>query len=109
MESESNPGDGRTPRAIRSNYAYSMSTSSYYLFDASFVKIKNINLSYSVPLNLIGRFSLSVWLSMLILQMFSLLPIIPDTIRNQVLQETVSPVSGLDYYSYPLARTYTFA
>ena len=49
--SDSDPGDGRTPRAIRSNYAYSQSVSSYYLYDASYVRIKNIDLSILFPAN----------------------------------------------------------
>ncbi len=106
--SESDPGDGRTPRAIRSNYAYSMNTSSYYLYDASYVRIKNINLSYTFPHNLINRISLNnltVYMDVANVYTFTDYPgYDPDgsSTGNSITS------SGIDQGTFPLARTYTF-
>ncbi|MCG6189755.1 SusC/RagA family TonB-linked outer membrane protein [Maribellus maritimus] len=105
--SESDPGDGRTPRAIRSNYAYSLSTSSYYLHDASYVRIKNINLSYTFPGELLNRISMSnltVYADVANVYTFTDYPgYDPDASSsgNNITS------SGLDYGTFPLARTYT--
>ncbi len=106
--SESNPGDGRTPRAIRNNYAYSMSNSSYYLWDASYVRIKNVSLSYSFPRELINSLrlgSLLVYADVANLFTFTDYPFYDpeaSTTGNSITS------SGLDYGTFPLARTYTF-
>jgi hypothetical protein len=106
--SESDPGDGRTPRAIRSNYAYSMSTSSYYLYDASYVRIKNINLSYTFPRELINRIALSnlvMYVDVANVYTFTDYPgYDPDgsSTGNQITK------SGIDQGTFPLSRTYTF-
>lgn len=106
--SESDPGDGRTPRAIRSNYAYSMATSTYYLFDASYVRIKNISLSYSFPKELIKRMSLGnlvVYADVANVYTFTDYPFYDpeaSTAGNSITS------SGIDYGTFPLARTYTF-
>ena len=105
--SEDNPGDGRTPRAIRSNYAYSLSTSSYYLHDASYVRIKNINLSYTFPRELLNKISLNgltVYADVANVYTFTDYPgYDPDASSsgNNITS------SGLDYGTFPLARTYT--
>ena len=106
--SENDPGDGRTPRAIRSNYAYSMSTSTYYLYDVSFVRIKDVNLSYSFPREIINRIALSnltVYLDVSNLYTFTDYPgYDPEasTTGNSITS------SGIDNLTYPLTRTYTF-
>ncbi len=106
--SESDPGDGRTPRAIRSNYAYSLSTSSYYLHDASYVRIKNINLSYTFPQELIRKIWLSgltVYTDVANVYTFTDYPSYDPDASSSGNNITSS---GLDYGTFPLARTYTF-
>ncbi len=105
--SESDPGDGRTPRAIRSNYAYSLNTSSYYLYDASYVRIKNINLSYTFPRELLSRLSLSnltVYADIANVYTFTDYPGY-DPESSSTGNSITS--SGLDYGTFPLARTCT--
>ncbi|MEQ8680258.1 MAG: TonB-dependent receptor [Cyclobacteriaceae bacterium] len=106
--SESDPGDGFQPRAIRSNYANAFGTSSRFLFDASYVRIKNINLAYKLPAAIVSRMSLSnvsVYMNVANLHTFTDYPgYDPEstTSGNNVVN------SGIDYLTYPLARTYTF-
>ncbi|OFX31868.1 MAG: SusC/RagA family TonB-linked outer membrane protein [Bacteroidetes bacterium GWF2_42_66] len=106
--SESDPGDGRTPRAIRNNYAYSLSTSSYYLWDASYVRVKNINLSYSFPKELINRISLG---SLVVYADVSNVLTFTDYPGYDPESSTTGnsiTSSGIDYGTFPSARTYTF-
>jgi hypothetical protein len=106
--SESDPGDGRTPRAIRSNHAFSMTNSTYYLFDASYIRVKNVSLSYSFPRELTERLSfgsLVVYADVANLFTFTDYPFYDpeaSTSGNSITS------SGLDYGTFPLARTYTF-
>lgn len=106
-KSEANPGDGTIPRAIRSTYAYGFSTTSRFLFDASYIRIKNINLSYTLPKNLVSMLSLNsmnVFFDVSNVHTFTDYPgydpestTAGDNITN----------SGIDFLTYPLARTFT--
>src|SRR5690606_10656401 len=58
-KSEEIPGDGVVPRAIRNDYARGISSNSRYLFDGSFVRIKNINVAYAFPSKTLDRMNLS--------------------------------------------------
>ncbi|MEL7587301.1 MAG: TonB-dependent receptor [Prolixibacteraceae bacterium] len=106
-KSEADPGDGLIPRAIRSTHAYGFSSSSRFLFDTSYIRIKNINFSYALPYEMISRLSLSsmsVFVDVANLHTFTDYPgydpessTAGDNITN----------SGIDYNTYPLARTFT--
>lgn len=56
--SEEEPGDGMTPATALSALAY-VSNSDYYLEDASFLSIRNINLGYTFPNSLTDKMKLS--------------------------------------------------
>ena len=106
-KSEADPGAGLIPRAIRSTYAYGFTSSSRFLFDASYIRIKNINLAYSLPNNLVSRISLSslsIFADVANVYTFTNYPgydpessTAGDNITN----------SGIDFLTYPLARTFT--
>lgn len=105
--SEEDPGDGVMPRAIRSNHALGFGTSSHYLFDASFIRIRNVMLGYDMPRELASRFKLrhmNVYANIANLFTFTDYPgYDPEstTSGNNVV------ASGIDYLNYPLPRTYT--
>lgn len=64
--SESEPGDGKTPATSLAALQY-VGNSDYYLEDASFLAIRNVNLGYNVPSALMSKLrlqSLRVYLSM---------------------------------------------
>lgn len=106
-KSESDPGDGFQPRAIRNNYANGFGTSSHFLFDASYVRIKNVNLSYRLPESWISRMTftgVSCYFNVSNLHTFTDYPgYDPEssTSGNNVVN------SGVDYLTYPLARVFT--
>ena len=98
--SEADPGDGIMPRSIRSNHALGFGTSSHYLFENSFTRIRNIKLSYDLPKSLIS----ALHLNNLNVYAFTQYPgydpessITGDNVVN----------AGIDYLNYPLPRTYT--
>ena len=106
-KSESNPGDGLVPRAIRSTYAYGFSTSSRFLFDASYIRIKNINLSYNLPKSLVNKLSLnnmSVYADVANVYTFTDYPGYDP--ESSTAGDNVTN-SGIDFLTYPLARTFT--
>lgn len=106
-KSEANPGDGIMPRSIRSNHALGFGTSSHYLFDNSFTRIRNIKLSYNLPKSLLNKLKLSnlnVYANAANVFTFTNYPgydpessITGDNVVN----------AGIDYLNYPLPRTYT--
>jgi TonB-dependent starch-binding outer membrane protein SusC len=53
--SETEPGDGKHFRATLANTGLQSQFSSYWVEDASFVRIKNIRISYSIPAKLLAR------------------------------------------------------
>jgi TonB-linked SusC/RagA family outer membrane protein len=106
--SESQPGDGMTPRSIRSNYAYGFGTgTTRLLFDNSFVRLKDISLTYDLPKDLISRWTLSnlsVYFDISNLYTWTNYPGY-DPESNTHGDNLTMP--GLDYLTYPLSRTYT--
>ncbi|HEV7346966.1 TonB-dependent receptor [Telluribacter sp.] len=105
--SEADPGDGIMPRAIRSNHALGFGTSSHFLFENSFTRIRNIKLSYDLPQTLTKRMrlnNLNVYANVANVYTFTKYPgydpessIAGDNVVN----------AGIDYLNYPLPRTYT--
>ena len=95
------------PRSIRSNHALGFGTSSHYLFDNSFTRIKNIKLSYNLPKDLTRRMGVSN------LNVYANVANV-YTFTNYVGYDPESSISGdnvvntgIDYLNYPLPRTYT--
>tara|TARA_R110000751_G_scaffold93282_2_gene182254 strand:- start:22826 stop:26059 length:3234 start_codon:yes stop_codon:yes gene_type:complete len=105
--SESQPGEGFQPRAIRSNYANGFGTSSQFLFDSSFTRIKNVNLTYNFPSDTVkdlGISALSLYADVANLYTFTDYPgYDPESSTSG--SDIAS--SGIDYFTYPLARTIT--
>jgi len=108
-QSASEPGDGVTPRAIRNNFAYGFGTgTSRLLFDASYVRIKDINLTYNVPKKITSRLSLnSVAIFADIANAFTFTKYPGYDPESSTSGDNLTS-AGIDYMTYPLARTYTF-
>ncbi|WP_411029965.1 SusC/RagA family TonB-linked outer membrane protein [Spongiimicrobium sp. 3-5] len=105
--SETQPGNGFQPRAIRSNYANAFGTSSHFLFDSSFTRIRNVNLSYNFPTDVVhklGFTQLALYVNVANLYTFTDYPGY-DPEASTSGSNIAS--SGIDYFTYPLARTIT--
>ncbi|WP_302459268.1 SusC/RagA family TonB-linked outer membrane protein [Parabacteroides johnsonii] len=101
------PGNGYLPRAIRSDYALGMSASSRYLFDASYVRIKDITLSYDFPGSItqkIGLKGLNAYFNVSNVYTFTDYPGY-DPEASQSGDSVTS--AGIDSGVYPTPRTYT--
>ncbi len=106
--SPDSPGDGLVPRAIRNNYANGFGPSSRFLFDASFTRIREVNLTYRLPQTLASRLSvqgLTVFANVINLHTFTSYPGF-DPESSTAGDNVVN--TGIDYLTYPLPRTYTF-
>lgn len=106
-KSETNPGDGIVPRAVRNDYALGMSSSSRYLFDASYVRIKDVTLSYDFPastLRKIGMKGLNAYFNVSNVYTFTDYPGY-DPEASQSGDKVTK--TGIDGGVYPTPRTYT--
>ncbi|HWB28379.1 MAG TPA: TonB-dependent receptor [Chitinophagaceae bacterium] len=107
-QSPDNPGDGHTPRANTSPTGGNVSfVSSLLIEDASFVRIRNINLRYTLPAGLLKKASIqnaSVYFSVQNAFTFTgYKGYNPEQSLNGV-----SPLTpGVDFNGYPVARVYT--
>ncbi len=100
--SEEDPGDGKTP------CAWNSSTSEEYdnrwLYSSDFIKLKNVTLSYNVPLRK-GGFISKLRINACVENVFMI-----DSYDGGYSPESNnsgSLVSSYDYGAYPLARTYS--
>lgn len=106
--SEENPGDGRWPRAIRNNYAYGFGTyTDLHMYDNSYVRIRNVNLTYRLPQSIVSKIKLSglqVYFDIANLVTWTDYPGF-DPESNSRGDNIVA--TGQDNLTYPLSRTYT--
>lgn len=107
-KSPEDPGNGEYARAIRNDYAFGFSPgSTKFLFDASFVRIKNVNLAYNIPSPILEKWkikSLAVYADVTNLFTFTNYPgFDPEagTGGDNIAR------TGVDFYSYPIPRTYS--
>ncbi|HMF70984.1 MAG TPA: SusC/RagA family TonB-linked outer membrane protein, partial [Flavitalea sp.] len=101
------PGAGKVQRAIRNDYALGLGYSSRFLFDGSFVKIRNINLAYSLPAKIVHRLrlqTLSVYADATNLFVFTDYPSFDP--EGNTSGDNIAK-SGLDFFSYPNPRTFS--
>lgn len=108
-QSPANPGDGTTPRANTAPTGGNVSfVSSLLIEDASFVRVRNINLRYHLPKSIIGRSPLqnaSVFFSVQNAFTFTKYK---GYNPEQSLNGASSLTPGVDFNGYPIARVMTF-
>ncbi|GAB3916983.1 SusC/RagA family TonB-linked outer membrane protein [Larkinella terrae] len=106
--SSSAPGAGTYSRAIRNDYAFGFSAgTTKYLFDGSYLRIRNVNLNYAFPQSLVTRLklqALSVYLDATNLYTFTKYPGYDP--EGSTTGDNIAR-SGIDFFAYPNPRTYT--
>ncbi|OIN55940.1 SusC/RagA family TonB-linked outer membrane protein [Arsenicibacter rosenii] len=106
--SADNPGAGRYSRAIRNDYAFGFSAgTTKYLFDGSYVRIRNVNLNYAFPNALTKKLrlqALSLYADVTNLYTFTKYPGYDP--EGSTTGDNVAR-SGIDFFAYPNPRTYT--
>lgn len=106
--SESSPGAGFQPRAIRNNYALGFANSSHFLFDASYIRLKNINLAYSIPSSISNRIKMNGVTIFVDVQNLHTWTKYPGYDPESSTSGNNLTGAGIDYMTYPLARTFTY-
>jgi TonB-linked SusC/RagA family outer membrane protein len=105
--SEENPGDGKTPRANALTTGQNNTVSSRWVEDASFIRINNLTLGYTLPKIVAQKCTMQnarVYMSIQNLATFtSYSGFNPETSHRQ--DSSLAP--GTDYGMYPLNRTFT--
>jgi TonB-linked SusC/RagA family outer membrane protein len=102
------PGDGKTPRNIRGGINNNFRYSSLYIFDGSFLRVRNITLGYNLPSvasRKIGLQAARLFASVNNLHTFTSYPGYDPEVSNS---GDNLRAAGLDYGGYPLPRTVTF-
>ncbi len=106
-KSEAQPGDGLTPNPGGSNMNRRVST--WWLQDASFLRVKNLTVGYNLPAKLLGKTvsKARVFLNASNLFTFSKYPLYNPEINSGEGDDYNQLTPGLDFGGYPLARTIT--
>lgn len=102
------PGSGQIARAIRNDYAFGFSAgTTKYLFDGSFIRVRNVNLAYNFPAVVANRIrlqSLSVFGNVTNLFTFTDYPGYDP--EGGTGGDNIG-MTGIDFFAYPNPRTYT--
>ncbi|GAA3951746.1 TonB-dependent receptor [Hymenobacter algoricola] len=105
--SPENPGDGKTPLATV-NGSLKTVFSSYYVHDASFLRVRNVTLRYSVPTELVKKASLqSLGIYTSIQNLYTFTKYFGYNPEANNYGNTTAPTYGVDQGAYPMARTVT--
>ena len=106
-KSESNPGDGKTPRPNDAVTGNNRAVSQRYLDGGSFMRINNITLAYTFPESLMSRIKLKS--GRIFLNATNAITITKNTVSfNPDVSNSGSPLNpGVDFNDYPLPKTFT--
>lgn len=101
------PGDGKSPRVIRGGKSNNMVFSDAFLYDASFLRIRNVTLSYNIPSLILKKINLQsarVYVNATNLFTFTSYPgYDPEVSHSNDMKST-----GIDYLGYPISRSFSF-
>jgi hypothetical protein len=107
-KSESDPGDGMTPKAGSNYLSTNITTNDRYIFSTNFLRIRNVSLGYTIPKAIIQRIrvqSLRVYLTVSNLYTFTKYPgYNPEGNTNG----DYATSNGYDIGSYPVSRNTSF-
>jgi hypothetical protein len=102
------PGNGLFGRAIRGGKNDNTQYSSVYLFDASFLRIRNVTLAYTLPTTLVNRLKIgSVRLYAAATNLYTFTKYFGYDPETNISGDSFTSF-GLDFGAYPQARTITF-
>lgn len=108
-QSPENPGDGMTPRANTAPTGGNVSfVSSLLIEDASFVRVRNINLRYHIPAGLLSRLPFQEASAFFAVQNAFTITRYKGYNPEQSLNGASSLTPGVDFNGYPVARVMTF-
>ncbi len=100
------PGNGRLPRAARTTTGQNTASSTYFIEDGSYLRVRNITMAYNFPPELSNRFLRSARLYLGVQNAFTFTDYYgynPEVSVNGA--DPLQP--GRDYGGYPVSRIYT--
>lgn len=106
-KSEAEPGDGYTHKAGTSNLGNNVNGSTRYLYDGSFLRIRNIYLGYTIPKEFAIKFGLTSCRLYVTAENLHTFTEYPGYNPEANYSGDSSTNNGVDQGSYPLARTYS--
>jgi hypothetical protein len=106
--SAADPGDGKTPRVVINAPSSLTSFSSYELFDASYLRIRNVQFRYNLPASLNRKMRLTAASVYVMGQnLYTFTKYFGYNPEANLYGNSVNPTYGVDQGSYPLSRTIT--
>jgi TonB-linked SusC/RagA family outer membrane protein len=107
--SAENPGDGWTPRVVLNAPSSLTSFSSYQLSDASYLRIRNVQLRYSLGPKITKALKLSSASVYIMAQnLYTFTSYFGYNPEANLYGNSLNPTYGVDQGAYPLNRTITF-
>jgi TonB-linked SusC/RagA family outer membrane protein len=111
-KSESDPGDGKTPRAVKTDPSKNLRMSDRFVYDGSYFRLKLLSLGYTLPKSVVNKISmgtvsnLRVYVSSDNLITFTKYPGYNPEIGGDQYQPNL--IRGSDGGAWPSARTIRF-
>jgi len=106
-KSESDPGNGEIPRANRQTGNSNNRPSNYQVEDASYFRLRNVNLAYTFPQSTVGNVFTNLRVYVTGTNLFTATNYLGFNPEVNNIGENVN-VQGEDYGAYPLSRQFTF-
>ena len=106
-KSASDPGNGKIPRANRQTGNSNNRPSNYQVEDASYLRLRNVNLSYNVPKSKLGNTFSSLRVYVSGTNLFTRTDYLGFNPEVNNIEDNVN-VQGEDYGAYPLSTVLTF-
>ncbi len=105
--SAENPGNGTSHKAGTNNLSSNISPSTRYLYDASFLRIRNLAIGYNLPANVCKKMGMSAVRVSLNFQNLWTFDNYPGYSVEANYQGNSATNNGVDFGGYPVARTMT--
>ncbi len=105
--SEADPGNGEIPRANRQTGNSNNRPSNYQVEDASYIRLRNVTLSYTFPEGSIGNVLSGMRLYVSGTNLVTITDYLGYNPEVNNIEDDVN-VQGEDYGAYPLSRVFTF-
>jgi len=108
-KSETDQGDGWTPRVVLNAPSSLTSFSTYEMSDASYLRIRTVQIRYNFPQSLLKGLKIQSWSVYVMGQnLYTFSKYFGYNPEANLNGNSVSPTYGVDQGSYPLNRTVTF-
>ena len=104
-KSANEPGDGKNPRFIRGGRNNNPRFSSFYIFDGSYLRVRNVTLNYNIPQRIVSKAGMKAARIYLTATNLFTITKYPGTDPELSNSEDNLLASGIDYGGYPLPRT----